>query len=55
MGRMVGKPSISLKLHQIPCNYIFVSTFGGKNELSSIQLVYVHGLSSMHLVCVCSK
>jgi hypothetical protein len=53
MGKMVGKPSIARKLRRIPCNFIFFAIFGGKHRLTSMQLVYVRGLTSMHLVCVC--
>jgi hypothetical protein len=47
MGKMVGKPSIARKLYRIPCNFIFFSIFGGKRGLTSMQLVYVRGLTSM--------
>jgi hypothetical protein len=52
MGEMVGKPSITHKLHRIPCNYIFFETFGGKHMLSRMHLAYVRGISSMQLVFV---
>jgi hypothetical protein len=52
---MVGKPSIARKLRRIPCNFLFFATFGGKRGLFSMQLVYVRGLSSMQLACVCGK
>jgi hypothetical protein len=53
MGKMVGKPSIARKLHQIPCNYIFFAIFGDKRGLTSMQLTYVRGITSMHITCVC--
>jgi hypothetical protein len=52
MGKMVGKPSIAHKLHQIPYSYIVFAIFGGKRGLTSMQLTYVRGLTSMQLVCV---
>lgn len=55
MGKMVGNPLIACKLCRIPCNYIFFPTFGGKCRLSSMQLAYVRGMTSMKLECVCGQ
>jgi hypothetical protein len=52
MGKMVGKPSIARKLRRIPCNFIFFATFGGKRGLTSMQLMYVCGITSMQHTCV---
>jgi hypothetical protein len=52
MGKMVGKPSITCKLRRIPCNFIFFAFFGGKCGLTSMQLMYVHGITSMQHACV---
>jgi hypothetical protein len=53
MGEMVGKASISHKLRRVPCNYIFFETFGGKHGFSIMHLMYVRGITSIQLVCVC--
>jgi hypothetical protein len=55
MGKMVGKPPIASKLCRIPCIFSFFATFGGKRELSSMHIAYIHDLYSMHLVCVHGK
>jgi hypothetical protein len=52
MGKIVGKPSISLKMRQIPSNFIFFAIFGGKCKLTSMQLAYLHGINSVQLMCV---
>jgi hypothetical protein len=54
-GELIGKPLIARKIYQIPCNFLFIATFGGKNGLFSMQLAYVHEISSMKLVYVCGK
>jgi hypothetical protein len=49
---MVRKPSIARKLRQIPHNFIFFTTFGGKCGLNSMQQVYLHELNIMQHTCV---
>jgi hypothetical protein len=55
MGELVEKPSIARKFRQIPCNFLFFATFGGKRGLFNVQLEYARGISIIHLAYVCRK